>query len=225
MIAISVKTNVKDITKRLNFIARKQVPFATAQALTAMAKQVQAAEAANLVQKLKSPSPFTRNAVGMTAARKTNLQSQVFIKDKTAKYLNPFEAGGEHVLPGRALLNPKNVKLNAYGQLPRKLLARLKARPDVFIGEVRFKDGRVINGVWQRPPTGERQRGRNGSKGNTWNKVDGKRTGGLKLLIRFGDALPVKTRLEYHALARSIVDRDFKKVFAEQLLKALASAK
>ncbi|PRP68601.1 hypothetical protein BUE93_21405 [Chromobacterium amazonense] len=222
---VSVSSNAKELRRKLTMVQRDQLPFATAQALTAVAKIVQAGEAQQIGKKFKNPTPFTRNSVGMRGARKSNQEAMVFIKDRAARYLAPYEEGGVHALNGKALLNPKDIKKNAYGQLSRGTLARLKARPDVFIGKVRFKDGREINGVWQRPPTGERQRGRNGTKGNTWNKVDGKRTGGLKLLIRFGDALPVDIHLGYHDLAGRLVFRNFNREMGRALAKALATTR
>ncbi|WP_434627613.1 hypothetical protein [Chromobacterium sp. CV08] len=222
---ISVSSNVQQLRRKLTMVQRDQLPFAVAQALTAVGKLVQRGETEQIGNKFKNPTPFTRNSVGMRAARKSSQEAMVFIKTQAARYLAPYESGGEHVLNGKALLNPKDIRKNAYGQLSRGTLARLKARPDVFIGKVRFKDGREVNGVWQRPPHGERRRGRNGSRGNTWNKVDGKRTGGLKLLIRFGDALPVDIHLGYHDLAGRLVHRNFNREMGRALAKALVTSR
>ncbi len=49
------------------------------------------------------------------------------MKPVAAKYLQPYEDGGSHFLPERALLNPKNIN-DKNGQLPRRVLDRLKAR-------------------------------------------------------------------------------------------------
>ena len=94
----------------------------------------------------KSPKRSLKTLCGMRGARKDDLTAIVFVKPIAARYLLPYEEGGDHVLPGRALLNPKDIKLNANGQLPRGILARLKARPDIFIGPVQTKTG-PVNGV------------------------------------------------------------------------------
>lgn len=65
--------------------------------------------------------------------------------DTAASYLEPFEFGGQHKLNSQAPLNPKNIKLNKYGNLPRNKLSQLKAKPNTFIGEIKG-----VNGVWQR---------------------------------------------------------------------------
>lgn len=205
-VAISVRYDVKQLTKKLSALAYKQVGFATAQALTSIAKEVQADEINNIASTFKQPKPFTQKSVGVQGARKDTLTAIVFVRPIAAKYLAPYEEGGSHVLSGRALLNPKNIKLDKYGQLPRKVLERLKARPDVFIGPVKTKAG-MVNGVWQRIPAKK------------------KVAVHLKLLIRFGDALAVTKRLNYRSRAQAIVNRRFNAVFAEAIGHALATAR
>ncbi|MBH3035813.1 hypothetical protein GW643_17225 [Serratia marcescens] len=56
--------------------------------------------------------------------------------DTAAEYLDLYEFCGMRKLNGKALLNLKNIKLNKYGNLPRNKMAQLKAKDDVFVGEV-----------------------------------------------------------------------------------------
>lgn len=205
---ISIRSNVKEITKSLSALAYKHVKFATAQALTALAKEVQADEIQNIASTFKKPKPFTQKSVGVQGARKDTLTAVVFVRPIAAKYLAPYEGGGNHVMPGtsKAILNPKSIRLDQYGQLPRKVLDRLKARRDVFIGPVKSKSG-TVNGVWQRIPAKRKQPAH------------------LKLLIRFGDSLAVNKRLNYRSRAKALVDRRFNAVFGEAMSKALASAR
>ncbi|WP_225548145.1 hypothetical protein [Chromobacterium violaceum] len=223
---ISVSSNAEQLRRKLTMVQRDQLPFATAQALTAISKIVQGGEKQQLGNKLKNPSPFTRNSVGMRAARKSNQEAMVFIKDQAARYLAPYESGGEHVLNSKALLNPKDIRRNAYGQLSRGTLERLKARPDVFIGKVKTKRG-IVNGVWQRPVDPRRVTllTRKRKKLRGLNEVEADKRGHLKLLIRFGDALPVDIHLGYHELAGRLVFRNFNREMGRALAKALASAR
>lgn len=228
MFDISVKSNLKEISKKLTGLAYKQMPFATSQALTALGKQVQTGEVKALKATLKNPSPFTLKSIRMTAASKSNLTATVFVMDKAAEYLTPYEAGGLHKLNSKALLNPKDIPLNQYGQLSKAVLAKLKARPDIFIGPVTTKKG-IVNGVWQRVTDtrrvtllnakGKRLRGIN-KMGN-----DPQSKGHLKLLIRFGDALPVKQKWGYKDRAKHIVDANFNQEFGRALAKALATSR
>ena len=224
MLNLSVRTNVKELEKQLDAFVRKQLPFATAQALTGTARAVQSDERENMTKVLDNPTPFTLNSVRVKAARKDDLEAIVFVQDIAAAYLEPFESGGMHKLIGRGVtwLNPKDKGLlNQYGNLSKSAMASLKGRSDIFIGKVKGKDGRLIDGVWQRSAeTATRTRKGVITKARGLNK-----TGHLKLIIRFGDALPVKQRLGYAERARATVDRVFDKQMGMALGKAIATAK
>lgn len=223
-IEFSVRSNLNEIQKKLSAFAYQQVPFAAAQAVTAVAKAVQADEIKNIEKTFKNPSPFTRKSVRVIPARKGNPVATVFVMDTAAQYLQPYEDGGVHHLNSRALLNPKDITLNQYGQLKRGTLAALKARSDIFIGPVKTKKG-IVNGVWQRSAehaTMTRMRRGKLVISKTRNVND---TGKLKLLIRFGDALPVKQHLHYKDRAQKVIARNFDREFGRALAKAMASAK
>ncbi|MDR5813332.1 hypothetical protein QCE62_06965 [Caballeronia sp. LZ033] len=213
------------MSRAFNDLERKQLPFATATALTSLAKLVRDEEVDNLAHTFASPTPFTLRSVGVTAARKATMQSTVYVKDIAAAYLQPYEFGGVHKLNGRALLNPKNTRLNQYGNLPRNTLARLKSQSDVVVGSVTFKSsGETVSGVWSRPPKEQqvatKRAGRRGKNGNLAVK-----RGGLKLLIRFGDALPVHEHLDYRARAAAIINKNFDREFSIALRKAMTTAR
>ncbi|MGC1550832.1 MAG: hypothetical protein WA777_20105 [Rhodanobacter sp.] len=194
------------MSKQLTAMARKQIDFAAAQAINTLAKRVKVAEAGQIKATFKHPKPFTVNSVAVKGATKASLTAVVYVKPIAAKYLAPYEDGGSHVLPGSALLNPKNIRLDQYGQLTRATLKRLKSMPNVFIGPVKTAHGSV-NGVWQRIKA---------SKGKPAH---------LKLLIRFGDALPVNKRLNFGSTAKKVIDRGLVKAFSDAMTKAMATAK
>lgn len=136
--------DLRDLSRQLQAI-KKQIPFATAQAMTSVVHHIEAAQKTAFQRRLDNPTPFTVKSVGSIGVRKTNLRARVFVRDTVAGYLEPFEFGGEHKLNGKALLNPKNVRLNKYGNLARNKLNQLKAKPNIFIGDVNG-----VNGVWRR---------------------------------------------------------------------------
>lgn len=205
-VTISVRSNIKQISKNLSALAYKQVDFAASRALTQLAKEVQAAEKENLKRTFKHPKPFTVNSIGMRGATKRTLEAKVFVKPVAAKYLQPYETGGVHVLPGNALLNPKDIRLNQYGQLSRGTMKRLQGRSDIYIGPIKTTHGK-IDGVWQRTKAKEGNPSR------------------LRLLIRFGDALPVNEQLHYGERAKQIVQTRFNAVFGAAMAKAIATAR
>ena len=216
---ISVQSNIREMQRKLGAFANQQLPFATSLALTALAKKVKDAEVKNLSAKLTSPTPFTLRSIGTTAARKNAPQATVFVKAAAAAYLAPFEFGGVHKMNGPKMLNPIGASTNAYGNLPKGTLAKLKARKDIFIGIVKTKSGELINGVWQRPYIrATKVRGRGVARGAN-------RTGKLKLLIRLDSEKQVRQRIGYVALAQRTVALNFNAEMGKALAKALASAR
>ncbi len=220
---ISIRSNIREIERKLGALASKQLPYATAVALTSLAKLVQKSEVANLGATLKNPSPFTLRSVRIIAARKEMPEATVFVMDKAAEYLEPYERGGVHKLNSKALLNPKDIALNQYGQLRKGALAALKGRSDIFIGPVRTKKG-IVNGVWQREAASAAIT--NKKTGKTRISTRGvNKSGALKLLLRFGDALPVKKHLGYQARATAVVNANFNREMGKALAQAMASAR
>lgn len=224
MLDISVRFDVKALNKRLDAFAAKQLPFATAQAINATLKIAQEAERDNMRRMLDRPTPFTVNSVAVKRADKRSLTGRMFVRDIAAAYLEPFEVGGMHKLPGsgRTWLNPKDKTqlLNKYGNIPQKKIAALKGRKDVFIGRVKTKAG-FVDGLWQRPTyvhaetVGATKRA--AKKFNT--------SGRMKLLMRFGDPIAVKQKLGYRETAKRIVAKHFQAELKKAVDAAIKTAK
>lgn len=211
---------LKDLTSQLQSL-KNQIPFALSQALTSVAREIAAAEKTALIRRLDSPTPFTLNAVGSTGARKSNLLAKVFVRDIAASYLAPFEFGGQHKLNSSALLNPKNIKLNKYGNLPRNKLNQLKAKDNVFIGEVGNR-----NGVFQRVKSkkGKKVKKRLKRSANGTRRPRDK-SPAPKLLIQFGNALPVKPVLGYMDRAEKMAGALMPAALSAAISQALRTAK
>lgn len=205
---IDVTKDLDRVTRSLELFAERQIPFATAQALNALGKKVKEAERGGIIEEFPTATPFTVNSVGQAKARKDRLETVIYVRDIAAAYLDPYLSGGVHHLNSRALLNPKNIPLNQYGNIPRNKIANLKGRQDTFIGTVQTKAGKV-SGVWQRIRANEKK----GTKES------------LKLLVRFGDALPVKQRLPWGSVAQNIVHSRFDAEFGKAMARAIATAR
>ncbi|MBE0077929.1 hypothetical protein FOT67_15000, partial [Citrobacter portucalensis] len=77
---------LKDLSNQLKQL-QKQIPFATAQAMTKVVRQIELAQKTAFERHLESPTPFTVKSVGSVAARKNNLTARVFVRDTAAGYL------------------------------------------------------------------------------------------------------------------------------------------
>jgi hypothetical protein len=103
------------------------------------------------------------------------------------------------------------------------MTAQLAARKDIFVGPITTKGGSVINGFWQRldvTRNGNMRRKRR-ERGTVYSTAHG----ALKLMIRFGDALPVKTHLNFRVRAQKVITMNAGPAFVRAITKALATAK
>lgn len=211
--------NLTDLSNQLRTL-RKQIPFATAQAMTAVVRKIEDAQKVALQRNLDNPTPFTVKSVKSRGARKTDLKAKVFVMNTAAAYLEPFEIGGVHKLNGSALLNPKAIKLNKYGNLPRNKLSSLKSKENIFIGDIGG-----VNGVWQRKKAKRGKKGRKRlQRSPNGTRRDKKKQPMPKLLIRFGDALPVEPVLGYQdramRMTQALLPQEINRAIAEAIRTA-----
>lgn len=211
---------LNDLSNQLRTI-RKQIPFATAQALTSTARKIENAQKVALQRNLENPTPFTAKSIKSRGARKSDLRAKVFVMNIAAEYLTPFEEGGIHKLNSSALLNPKNIKLNKYGNLPRNKLISLKAKDNTFIGELNG-----VNGVFQRKKAKKGRKGKKRLKRSpNGTRRDRQKQLAPKLFIRFGDALPVQPVLRYQDRAQRMAQALLPQEISRTLEEAIRMAK
>ncbi|EPL3047563.1 hypothetical protein [Morganella morganii] len=211
--------NLTDLSNQLRTL-RKQIPFATAQAMTAVVRKIEDAQKVAMQRNLDNPTPFTVKSVKSRGARKSDLKAKVFVMNTAAAYLEPFETGGVHKLNGSALLNPKDIKLNKYGNLPRNKLSSLKSKENTFIGDISG-----VNGVWQRRKAKKGKKGRKRlQRSPNGTRRDRKKQPMPKLLIRFGDALPVEPVLGYQdramKMTQALLPQEINRAIAEAIRTA-----
>lgn len=211
--------NLTDLSNQLRTL-RKQIPFATAQAMTAVVRKIEGAQKVAMQRNLDNPTPFTVKSVKSRGARKSDLKAKVFVMNTAAAYLEPFETGGVHKLNGSALLNPKDIKLNKYGNLPRNKLSSLKSKENTFIGDIGG-----VNGVWQRKKAKKGKKGRKRlQRSPNGTRRDRKKQPMPKLLIRFGDALPVEPVLGYQdramKMTQALLPQEINRAIAEAIRTA-----
>ena len=211
--------NLTDLSNQLRTL-RKQIPFATAQAMTAVVRKIEDAQKVAMQRNLDNPTPFTVKSVRSKGARKTDLKAKVFVMNTAAAYLEPFETGGVHKPNGSALLNPKDIKLNKYGNLPRNKLSSLKSKENTFIGDISG-----VNGVWQRKKAKKGKKGRKRlQRSPNGTRRDRKKQPMPKLLIRFGDALPVEPVLGYQdramKMTQALLPQEINRAIAEAIRTA-----
>lgn len=155
MIKMSVKFDMGPVQRHLAAVQR-QVPFATAVALTRTAKRVQAELIDEMKREFDRPTPWTLKATFLSSAKPRNLEAVTGIKDQayagnrlsSAQILShQFAGGGRHVkalevwlrragyLGANEFVAPgAGAKLDRYGNMSRgqvqQILSQLKAGAD-----------------------------------------------------------------------------------------------
>lgn len=117
MIEFSVTADVKAATQWLDAAQSRQIPFATAKALTDTARLVQTELKREMLQVFDNPSPFTRNSTYSTSATKTSLRAEIGLKNKGMR-VTPAQLLKEHFTGGQRGGKPMEVAMTALGALP-----------------------------------------------------------------------------------------------------------
>ncbi|WP_420406923.1 hypothetical protein [Hoeflea sp.] len=168
---------------------RNDVRFAQAKALTATARELVNVSNRHTVRAFDRPTRFTQNSAGMRWATKQNLKARVFIKSIQAGYLELEETGGVRKPKRQFLPVPANARRNKFGNMGRRQLATMLARPDHFIAEI---NGTV--GVWKR-----------------------ERRGGLKLMVTFTPTAKYEKRFNWRRTMERNARRLFPDFYAREL--------
>lgn len=204
---ITIRSDLDRLAGTLTDAARRQLPFATAVALTATARDVERDVREDLLPGvLDRPRPFTLRAFRVAPASKSRPVATVLLKDdqRAAGYESLFglqEAGGDRrPTVGRALVIPFAARRDVHGNLPRRALARLKGRKDVFVGKVGG-----VGGFWRRP---SRSRG-----------------GPPTLLVAFEAVASYAPRLGFWARVAATVPAGFDRHIGPAIARALATAR
>lgn len=197
-----IKSNIKEVERGLNDVARRQMPYAVSVAINDVLKDIKRNSEKRLRRQLDRPTPFTLKAFGIRYANKRSLTGTVFVKDAQTKYLKWAEDGGSRKPKGRAIAVPVKQRLNKYGNMPKGALKRAIAKPTVFTGAPKGRPG--APGVYQRL-------GKDNSK--------------LKLLASFEPVARYKPRLGFKTGARRTAKARLPGALYRALTKAIANAR
>jgi len=197
---IKVKDNSKQIAKKLTAMQKKQIPFATAQAINNTLFGLRKEMAKQTVKKLDRPVPFTQRGFLITKAKKTNLVGVLNIRPEVASYLQWVIDGGVRKPSSKKVPVPitKNKRLNKYGNIAGKRSGLVKGSKE-FIATIGG-----ATGVWKenrkgQPPT---------------------------LLIKFHDSVKYsKKPFDFYKIGRGYINGTYDRQLRKALTKALRTAK
>ena len=211
---ISVVADTKKLTKHLNRIQRKQIPFATSKALNAVAFDARSFIQKSLPRKLDRPTKGIISSVQVEKSKKKNLVAIVGFaglgfkstkwKESPAKIMRRQIEGGTRSAKSKAIPVPivRNIKLNKFGNLPRTKIKTLLAKPDkYFSGKPKGRDA----GVYERIKTKNKR--------------------GLKMLVNYEKTTQYQGgRFPLRKIVEAAVRNKYRKRFDTALRNALKTA-
>ena len=215
---VSVKSDIKKLTKALSTIQRKQIPFATSKALNATAFDARKSVQTALDVQLDKPTPYTKRGVQVEKAKnkkapvaKVGFRSNTFGKGqgkmKQAEYMERQIKGGARTPQKRTIIVPLRGRgaTNAAGNIPESKLNRfLGDKNKFFVGKPRGAKG---------PGTGEGIWERRGKEGR----------GKIKMKISFNDVTRYSPRFPFKRIANVSVRKNFSRNFKNGFAKAIRS--
>lgn len=206
---IGLNIDSRDLRRAADFyerMAQREVPFATARALTWTAKEGAQAAAQEAKSAFDAPTPFTQKAFTIEAASKRKLAASVLAKDRQADYLGIQVTGGTRRPKKRVLVRPgPGLKVNKYGNIPRGRVKRLADKPDHFVGKAA---GQSPAGIYKRPSKAKARRGE-----------------GPQLIIAFGKAFSYRPRLDFYGETSKVFVTRFPHLYRRSLEQAIESTK
>jgi len=248
--AALIQVETRDINRAIQSLseqARKQVPFATALALTRTAKAVEAALQDTMRSVFDRPTPYiTRGTFVVPATRKT-LAATIGMVDKTkgsnnaspALYVREQFAGGSRgakpfekalqsmgALPDNMRAIPgAGIKTDRYGNVNRKDLAEifgaLKRQIGVFSGRGKRQ---ALVGYFVVRPGDPDPRTQHLSPG-VWRRINRGRDSTATPVFVFVAGANYSPRINLPAIAAKTIRREFDGNFADALARAIRTAR
>ena len=106
---------------------QKQVRFGASLALTRLAGRIKDAMPSVMDQEMDRPTPFSKRGWFVRRATPATLTAIVQLMDRQASYLRWQIAGGTRPAGQRGIKLPGNITLDTFGNIPRGIIAKLKA--------------------------------------------------------------------------------------------------
>lgn len=214
---MSVIAETKKLTKHLNRIQKKQIPFATSKALNDVAFDARSFVQKSLPRRLDRPTKGIISSVQVLKSKKKNLVATVGFaglgfkstkwSESPAKIMLRHIEGGTRSPLGKAIPVPivRNLKLNKFGNMPRTKIKTLLAKSDkYFSGQPKGRDA----GIYERT------------------KRTKKKPGKLKMLVNWESTTQYKSgRFPFKKIVELAVKKKYRMRFDAALNNALRSAR
>ena len=212
MVTLSIRTNAKPAKQFLTNLQKKQIPFATARAITQTLQVAKVDVLKQLDKDIDRPTPFTRRGFRILPANKRTLRGLLFIMPKQADYLKYQIFGGARLPKGQALAlrpakpGPGGIRLNRYGNVPPSQQARALLAKGAFSATING-----VAGIWQAPKKTKTGKIRKGSR--------------MRLLLAYERQAVYTPRYRFFERGQNSIRVHFPDIFAKSFRNAVLTAR
>ncbi len=230
---------IKRASRHFSDVQKKQIPQATAWALTGVAKKVKEAERDEMQKVFDKPTRWTLNSIFFKGATKRRLEARVWLKDRgsagkgnaAADYLLPHIIGGQrqqkrfegrmrhrgHIDAGEYLIPGKGTRLNQAGNMSQgrvvKMMSALGAHTEVgFTANSRDKQKQ------------DHFVGKINGQWGVWQRV-GRKGRKLKPIMILVQSARYRGRFKWYDVARRVYSAEFMGEFNRSFERAMKTAK
>jgi hypothetical protein len=195
---ISIKDNIKEVTKQLSRVQKKQIPFAAMLTLNDVAFMARKELRKQAEKKFENPIPFTLNGFQVVRSKLTQLTSIVFIESKRYEYMKFEVFGGTRMPKARAIVVPTSkMAVNKYGNMTKNKIKTLLGQDNVFSKTINGKPG-----IWQQ-----------------------NKDRSMTRLASYKDNAPYKPIFHFEKIVKGIVNSKINAVFEKRIREGLARAR
>lgn len=212
MIQIKIKADTKRVKKWLRKVEKKQIPFATARAITQTLQVAKKDLIRQLDKDINRPTPFTRRGFRVDGANKQTLTGRVFILPIQARYLAFQIFGGVKLPKGTALaLRPikpgaGRISLNRFGNVPPAQRPRNQLAKGAFSATING-----VSGIWRAPTKTKSGKIRKGSR--------------MQLLFAYERQAVYRKRYRFFERGQNSIRVNWPRIFERSFKQALRSAR
>lgn len=209
---IKVKLDTKRVKRFLTDVQKKQIPFATARAITQTLQVASKDVRAQLDKDIRRPVPFTRRGFRVDGANKVNLTGRLFILPKQAQYLRWQIFGGVRTPKGIALAlrpakaAPGDLRLNKFGNLPQSQQARAQLSKGAISATING-----VAGVWRPPKKTKTGKLRKGAR--------------MKLLLAYEKQATYRKKFRFFERGQNSIRVNWPRTFHRSFKQALRFAR
>lgn len=212
MIQIKIKADTKQVKRFLRNVQKKQIPFATARAITQTLIVAKKDVIRQLDKDIDRPTPFTRRAFRVDGANKKNLTGRLFAMRKQDEYLQWAIFGGVRTPKGTAFAlrpakpGPGAIRLNRFGNIPKGQQARAQLAKGAFSATING-----VAGIWMAPKKTKSGKIRKGSR--------------MRLLLAYERQAVYRPRYRFFERGQNSIRVNWPRIFSRSFRSAIRTAR